>query len=97
MDAEFPCRVCGLEQGWDRWRPRSHTICFCCLTEMGREDDTLGAVLIRRMIWLTNGAKFAAMMEDAPDHWIAPDKWTLEDVTEQLKNVPEKWWYPIDN
>ena len=58
MLAKFPCRVCGLEQGADMWKPRSHAICACCKTEMGLDDDILRVVLHRRMRWLTNGAKW---------------------------------------
>jgi hypothetical protein len=87
--AKFPCRVCGLEQVADMWNPRSYQICSCCMTEFGLDDETLRQVQRRRMLWLTSGA----------DKWFReekkPDTWTMKEMTEQLKNIPPEWWYPV--
>lgn len=82
---QFPCRVCGLEQVTDMWNPKSHAICACCATEFGLQDHDLEKVHYRRMQWLTYGAKW--FKEDRK-----PGKWTLEKLTEQLKNIPTEWW-----
>ena len=86
--AKFPCRVCGLEQVADMWKPRSYQNCACCLTEFGVADETLRMVEYRRMVWLISGAEWG--IEEK-----RPDKWTMKEMTEQLKNIPPEWWYPV--
>ena len=83
--ANFPCRVCGLEQVADMWKPKSHIICACCRTKFGLDDHTLRDVHYRRMQWLTFGAKW--FKEE-----LQPMPWTIEEMTKQLKNIPEEWW-----
>ena len=86
MMAEFPCRVCGLEQPADMWNPKSYGICHCCGTEFGMNDDTPRMVSYLRMVWLTSGAEW--FREE-----LTPDPWTIKELTNQLKNVPEEWWW----
>ncbi len=84
--AEFPCRVCGLEQPADMWNPKSYGICPCCGTEFGLNDDDHQLVCYQRMAWLSSGAKW--FKEERK-----PDVWTLNEVADQLKNIPEEWWW----
>lgn len=83
--AKFPCRVCGLEQAEDMWKPASLIICACCRTKFGLDDHDLEDVHFRRMQWLAYGAKW--FKEE-----LRPDPWTIKEMTEQLKNVPIEWW-----
>ena len=83
---QFPCRVCGLEQVADMWKPMSHGICACCATKFALEDYDLDLVLYRRMQWLTYGAEW--FKEE-----LRPEKWTIKELTTQLKNIPEEWWH----
>ncbi len=83
--ANFPCRVCGLEQVADMWKPKSHSICICCGTTFGLQDDNLELVHYRRMQWLTYGAEW--FIEE-----LRPVQWTIEEMTNQLKNISEEWW-----
>lgn len=84
--AKHPCRVCGLEQTTDMWKPRSYQICACCMTEFGLDDETLRQVQRRRMLWLTGDVEW--FIEEKK-----PDKWPIKELTEQLKNIPAEWWY----
>ena len=84
----YPCRVCGLDQGYDMWKPMSHSICPCCACEFGIDDDSLSLLRKYRMNWLTNGAVWwHEKQKRKPVNWN-----TIEDLTNQLKNIPYEWW-----
>lgn len=82
---KFHCRICGLEQPGDMWKPKSHLICACCATMFGLQDYDLKSAHYRRMQWLTYGAKW--FKEEKK-----PSNWSIEALTEQLKNISEEWW-----
>lgn len=83
----YPCRICGLDQGEDMWNPPQYgLICGCCFTEFNLEDDTLLQVRSMRKFWLTSGAKWCDK-ETKPANWNS-----IEDLTNQLKNIPHEWW-----
>lgn len=68
------------------WNPHTYAICFCCMTEFGLHDTSLEQVRKVRMHWLTNDAKW-------DDKEFKPESWhTIEDLTNQLKNIPHEWW-----
>ncbi|MEL7435390.1 MAG: hypothetical protein AAFN11_15685, partial [Chloroflexota bacterium] len=87
--AKYPCRACGLEQGVDMWNPPSHAICPCCSIEMGLQDNRLREVRYYRRKWLINGGKWFIEAKQ-------PDRWTINELTEQLSNIPIEWWYRDD-
>lgn len=83
--AQFPCRICGLEQVADMWKPITHSICSCCGTTFGLQDSNQENAHYRRMQWLTYGADW--FKEE-----LRPDPWTIKELTEQMKNIPKEWW-----
>lgn len=103
MSNEYHCRICGLFQGGELRDPSEtggnilhpdgsspyflHTICACCGTEFGIEDDgateadALFHVRQRRQAWLKAGAAWFSPREK-------PDDWNLD---AQLKQIPDGW------
>lgn len=56
---ESACRVCGLDEGEDRWTGRDgaqYVICSCCGAEAGVDDVDVAAVRHYRTDWQNEGA-----------------------------------------
>jgi hypothetical protein len=85
-NAEFNCRVCGMEQEDYPWglngRTPSFEICACCGVEFGYGDCTQISVARWRENWIEKGASW----HDPTD---MPTGWSLED---QLRRVPEEFF-----
>ena len=83
---KYICPVCGLEYnnyypwGEDGETP-SHSICDCCGSEFGYEDNSIESSKINRDKWIKKGANWFVIEKK-------PEKWSLED---QLKNLPEEY------
>ena len=88
---EYICRVCGKEWDWLLWYtlpkhpdtqipPRER--CYCCGTESGITDTSIGAVRRRRQEWKELRYKWSFT------GW-KPESW---DAEEQMRNIPAKWW-----
>lgn len=83
---ESVCRVCGFDEGEDRWQPDGpgYDICSCCAAESGVDDRTKADALRYRNAWVAAGMP-----------WFAPDErpaqWSGES---QLRDVPAAWRYP---
>ena len=82
--AEAVCRVCGWDDGDERWSVQGHpqnVICSACGSESGVEDLNLKSVRAARKKWLETGAVWFAP-EDRPLTWSADA---------QLSQVPRAW------
>ncbi len=81
---ESVCRVCGLDEGEDRWTGRDraqYVICSCCGAEAGVDDLDVAAVRRYRTDWQNGGAA-----------WFSPEErranWRLD---RQMERVPAAW------
>jgi hypothetical protein len=81
---ESICRVCGLDEGEERWTGpdgAQYIICSCCGAESGREDLALDWVRRYRTKWIDTGCV-----------WFSPDQrpadWGLD---RQISQVPAVW------
>lgn len=81
---ESACRVCGLDEGEDRWTGRDgaqYVICSCCGAEAGVDDLDVAAVRHYRTDWQNEGAAWFSP-EERPANW-RPDR--------QMERVPAAW------
>lgn len=82
--AETRCRVCGFDEGDERFdgaaSPR-YAICSCCGAESGVDDVSVAAVRHHRRGWIMRGAPWFTEAE-------LPGDWTLD---RQLTQIPPEW------
>jgi hypothetical protein len=78
------CRVCGLDEGEDRWTGpdgAQYIICPCCGAESGVEDIRLDWVRTYRARWINEGCIWRFPEE-------RPEEWQLD---RQISQVPAVW------
>ena len=81
---ESTCRVCGYDEGDERWTGpdgAQYVICPCCGAESGVEDIRLAWVRDYRSRWITQGCPWFNKEEQ-------PAGWTVD---QQLQAVPDRW------
>lgn len=81
---EERCRVCGLEEGEERWSAEGwplYIICSACGAESGVDDLRVSGVRQYRDQWIKGGASWFAPEE-------RPTPWSLG---EQLGSVAPAW------
>lgn len=78
------CRVCGYDEGEDRWTGpdgAQYIICVCCGAESGVDDLDLAWVRRYRAKWIADGSP-----------WFAPEErpvdWSLH---RQMGQIPTVW------
>jgi hypothetical protein len=68
--AESICKVCGLDEGYDRWRVpdgAQYVICSCCSAESGVDDLDLAWARRYRAKWINEGAAWFSPKERPAD------------------------------
>lgn len=81
---ESICRVCGLDEGEDRWTGpdgAQYVICSCCGAESGVDDLSQDRVRRYRAKWMNEGAAWFSPQE-------RPAYWQLDP---QLSRIPVAW------
>lgn len=101
-DPIYPCRVCGLDQGFDQWNPPTYFICPCCGVEFGYDDATPEDVRGYRQRWLNNDLDWIRSVPDDPEardlwlantpKWFDPDERPRHwDFAIQMQNIPDEY------
>ncbi len=81
---ESICRVCGLDEGEDRWTGpdgAQYVICSCCGAESGVDDLSQDWVRRYRAKWVNEGAAWFSPKE-------RPVDWKLD---RQMSRIPAAW------
>ncbi|MEU7158463.1 hypothetical protein [Streptomyces chrestomyceticus] len=82
LDEECVCRICGFVDGPFREDGCAlNSICGCCGSESGIEDNLLEGVRSVRGYWVCRSSEWFRP-SDKPEGW---------DLLTQLENIPPEW------